>query len=255
MFRFSHSSRIVLMLGALCTVCTGAAHAGPVWPELADAGSLPGSAQTVAGSGPLKGIRGSTTGTPFTGPGDFEDMYLIYIHDPLNFCAKTILLGFDCCRQPYPVSQPTNFNTQLWIFKNDGTGVLGNDDDPADPPRSRVGSVATDPDAAAITVPGLYYIAISGGPNNDPRSVGGDIFNQAFTTETSSPDGPGGASPITHWVGGGPGMQYEIALCGASFVDPATIPTVSEWGLIALAGGMMLGGAVVIHRRRRAAMV
>lgn len=246
MLRLSHH----LTALAAGVFVVSAASAGPVWPELGDAGSTPGSAQTIGGSGTLKGIRGQTTASPLTGPVDFEDMYLIYIEDPLGFCAKTIILGFDCCKEPYPISQPTNFNTQLWIFKADGTGVLGNDDDPGDPPRSLILSAADDGSGETITTAGLYYIAISGGPGNDPLSAGGAIFDQMSATEISGPDGPGGGSPITGWVGGGPGMQYEIALCGASFVDESTVPTMSEWALIVLAAGLMIGGAVVIHRRR-----
>lgn len=224
------------------------AFAGPEWPETGDAGSIPATAQPVAGIGPLQSIKGALA-MPLTGPGDFEDMYLIKISDPANFCAKTVINPITCCGEPFPVTQPTNFNTQLWIFKTDGRGLLGNDDDPADPPRSRLGNAANDASGAAITTAGLYYIAITGGPGNDPQSSTGPIFNQALVTEVSGPDGAGGANPIIGWTGGGPASQYQILLCGASFVEPGDIPTASEWGLILLAAALAVGGVIVIRRR------
>lgn len=245
--------RLSLIIALCAAGAARAAMAGPIWPELSDAGPLPGSAQVVAGSGPLKGIQGQLTGSPLAGPGDFQDMYLIQIVDPHNFCAKTVIQPVDCCGKPFPINQQTTFNTQLWIFKADGTGILGNDDDPADPPRSRVGSAADDGSGAAITTPGLYYIAISGGPNDDPQSANGAIFNQTLVTEVSGPDGPGGANPVLAWAGGGPVGQYTILLCGAEFVDQTAIPTVSQWGQVALLALMVAIAAYLLRRRMREA--
>lgn len=246
-----HSRRFVRAFATLCGMSlTCTVMAGPEWPELGDAGRLPGGAQIVLGSGSLESIRGALS-LPLTGPGDFEDMYLIKISDPTTFCAKTIIQSVSCGQcVPFPLTQPTNFNTQLWIFKADGRGLLGNDDDPADPPRSRLGNAADDGSGAVITTAGLYYIAISGGPGNDPQSSTGPIFNQVLLTEVSGPDGAGGANPIIGWSGGGPVGQYQILLCGASFVEQGDIPTVSEWGLIILAIALAAGGAIIIRRKR-----
>lgn len=243
MFRSIYLTGIVGWLGF-----SSAATAGPEWPEFGDAGALPGSAQTVVGVGTLKSIKGMLGGSPLTGPGDFQDMYLIQISDPLSFCAKTVAVGIDCCEGPFPITQPTNFNTQLWIFKADGTGILGNDDDAADAPRSRVGNAADDGSGAVIVTAGLYYVAISGGPNDDPLSAGGPIFNQLLPTEVSGPDGVGSAGAITGWTGGGRIGQYQILFCGASFVEAQSIPTTSEWGLIILTVAMAAGGVFLIRR-------
>ncbi len=246
-----HGARLSIILGVLSI--SSPALAGPDWPESTDAGPLPSSATPVVGVGELRSIRGTLTGFPLAGPPDFEDMFLIKIANPSIFCAKTVLQPFDCCGRPFNVTQPTNFNTQLWIFKADGRGIIANDDDPADPPRSRVTSFSNDGSGAVITTPGLYYIAISGGPNNDPVSSTGNIFNQALATEISGPDGLGGPNPITGWTGNGPIGQYQILFCGAEFVDINEIPTTSEWGLIILTTAFAAAGIILIlHRQRRA---
>lgn len=239
-------ARLIAAVASLSVA--GAAFAGPEWPETADAGSFPFDAQIVFGAGPLFSIKGSLS-LAVNGPGDFEDMFLIKIDDPALFCAKTIFQPAQCGKCFMNPTQPTAFDTQLWIFKTDGRGLLGNDDDPGDPPRSRLSGASNDGSGAAITTPGLYYIAISGGPANDPQSSSGAIFNQVNPTEISGPDGPGGANPIIAWTGGGPVGQYQIMLCGASFVEHNDIPTTSEWGLIVLAIALIVGGAVVIRKR------
>jgi hypothetical protein len=234
--------------------------AGPCFiePGGTDAGSLPTTAMPTTGVGTIQCIRGKWA-APAETPGDFEDMYIIFINDPLNFCAKTVISSdmTDCCGGPWTPSMQysTNFNTQLWVFRSNGHGALANDDRfPIVPPGlSGMGHLSNDGSGEAITTPGIYYIAISGGPNRDPVDhLGQLIFNQASTTEVSGPDGLGGLAmnPIANWTGSGAtNVQYEIVLCGAQFMP--NVPTMSGVGLATMIATCALGGVALIVKRRQ----
>jgi hypothetical protein len=191
-------------LGSAMSLLVGAAvHAGPVWCESidggADAGPLPGSAQVPMGGGPLFKIDGKLAGASPAAP-DFEDMYLIYVVDPLGFVASTSPLD----------GGGAEFDTQLWLFRVDPSdctsarGLLANDDIADGKSFSRILPLASDGSGAALLVPGFYYIAISGAPGDDPLSANGLIFDQLDPTEISGPDGLGGGDPIIGWQGGAP---------------------------------------------------
>lgn len=204
---------------------TTAALAGPEWPETGDAGNLPATSQTPTGSGELKKISGQLEG--FGPAGDYQDMYLIFIDKPQSFLASTSpLLGGS-----------SSFDTMLWLFRADGTGLLGNNDGP-DSSDSTLRGVATDGSGAAVTERGLYYIAISGF-NSNPVSQGGSIFNlnPQRPGEVSGPDGEGGEFPITGWSGPGATGTYSIALEGVEFVPSP--------------GALALFGIAGLARRRR----
>lgn len=248
-----HHHRLNILLSAGLLLSTGlAAFAGPdfVEPLSLDAGSTPDTAMPTGGPSPLKSIRGRFA-VPTDGPGDFEDMFIINVVQPIQFCVQTIsnLNTTNCCGEDYSPHSGSNFNTQVWLFKADGRGLLANDDSAGGSPGlSRMGHTATDGTGAMVVTPGLYYIAISGGPQRDPVSAGGLIFNQSSVTEVSGPDGPGGTQPIVGWTGAGiTNVQYEMTLCG---VDPMpSIPTLSQWGLITLTALLGLAGAAMIARR------
>ena len=214
----------------------GSVLAGPdiVENDTGDAGSLPGSAKVVAGMGPLNSIQGQLEGNPMPLGIDFEDMYLVKIADPLKFSATTF-------------NSQTNFNTQLWIFDINGLGVLANDDGPIGM-SSTIDGPANDGTGVAITVPGLYYIAITGFNNDAVDSFGNLIFNQASAREISGPDGPGGRNPIAGWTGNGQVGNYVILFTGVEFV--ACVPTVSQWGLVVM-GLMFLTAATVVFKGGR----
>jgi len=216
---------------AICALA-GSAMAGPEWVEGQDAGSLPGSAQTTSGTGTLTKIAGTLQGNnPLAGPGDFEDMYVIQITDPLLFSATTTLPG----------GGSADFDSQLWLFKLDGLGLLGNDDTfiVGGPgfgkgtivSGSTLGPMATDGTGQTIPGPGLYLLAISGS-FDIPKSQGGPIFSFANQTEISGPDGQGGTQPVTEWenVGlnnsslGGATGDYLISLTGTALVPPSLLP-------------------------------
>lgn len=206
---------------AAATILTSWVVAGPVWEETGDGGGDAGSdasdAQVTDGTGQLTRIKGETGSNVAAGV-DFEDLYVIRICDPAAFTAST--LGVD--------GGFADFNTQLWLFRPGPDpsklfGRVGNDDTAAPPsPFARITSDPTD-GSPPVTVPGIYVLGISGF-NNDPRSTGGIIFEQASPTEISGPDGPGGGLPLFAWDPEPSATgNYEIVLTGATF---ATSPTV-----------------------------
>lgn len=224
------------------------AFAGPEWVEQGDAGSLPPGAQIVGGGGgPLLKISGGLLGNGLNGLGDFEDMYLIQITDPAAFSATTTFVG----------GGDAQFDSQLWLLKMDGFGLLGNDDTfiSGGPgfgsgtilSGSTLGPMATDGTRQTIPGAGLYLLAISG-KFDIPNSLGGHIYSFASSIEISGPDGPGGAQSITDWqnVGLEDGSQfgstgtYTIALTGT-----ATVPAPSGLAAVAFAAIGCFG------RRRR----
>ena len=163
---------------------------------------------------------------PF-GPGvpDLEDLYLIFITDPVDFSATT-------------VGPATGFNTQLWLFRAepggalDGRGLLGNDDASAADEGSTLLPVSTDMSGAVLTTAGLYYLGVSGGaalgdpgPGRVPAGMGAPIFFLAVPTEISGPDGPGEMFPLDDvWLGEGAVGSYTIALEGVIFVELPSCP-------------------------------
>jgi hypothetical protein len=235
------------MIG-LVFALAGPAMAGPDWTEPpADAGSTPTSAQTPTGGGPLKTISGSLSSSFTAAAGaDFEDVYRIRICNPQLFCAKT----------------SANFNSQIWLFTDDGIGLLGNDDGAGQ--NAVIVAFANDGTQARINAPGVYLIGISGF-NNDPLGMGptpgklAPIFQQETTTEISGPDGPGGQFPLAAWTGPGATGDYIIRLEGAAFandscasgnyVQSPCIPAVSEWGAAILLITLLTGGTVVLRRQ------
>jgi hypothetical protein len=188
----------VLAVGSVCV-------AGPTFEEVPDAGSTPATAQPATRTGPVGRITGTLTGTA-DGADDFEDMFLICIADPAGFSATVD-----------PVA--TTFNTQLWLFELDGFGLLANDNDAGTFPTifSKITPLATDGSGAAVTSPGLYFLAITT-KNTEPASAGGPIFNDATfaNIEVTGPDGPGGGQPFANWIvkGGAVGGSYAINLTG-----------------------------------------
>jgi len=217
MFRFVKLSAA----GVAISLSAVPAFAGPEWVELStDAGSLPAAAQKIEGDGTLGKISGSLDGTSSIagGPGDFEDMYLLQIDDPLNFTATTTVQG----------GGSAEFDAQLWLFKVDGLGLLGNDDTfIVNPPPglagkggiivsgATLGPMATDNTGQTIPGAGLYLLAISG-HFDIPRSDGGFIFSFDGSTEISGPDGAGGTQGITSWENVGVPDFNGLSLAGAT---------------------------------------
>ncbi len=165
-----------------------------------DAGDLPATAQKVtqpdrqACQDPVNRIRGDHEA-------DGVDMYVICITDPNSFVASTV--------------GSTTWDTQLWLFRCDGTGVAFNDDSGG--LQSRI-----DNSTGCITERGTYLLAISR-YNRDAIDANGNlIWNNSPFTGVRCPDGPGAGNPIAGWTGTtSPGGRYIITLQGAYFVSSA----------------------------------
>jgi hypothetical protein len=177
------------------------------WDETAngggDAGDLPATAQLITSPDatpcetPVTRVRGDL--------GDSDaDMYVICITDPASFSATTV--------------GSAGFDTQLWLFRCDGTGVVHNDD--------AVGTTVTqsriDNSTNCIQQGGIYLLAISR-YNLDPVDASGQlIWNDSPFRAVRCPDGPGAANPIADWTGSTTAAgRYIIQLQGAYFVRPS----------------------------------
>jgi len=177
------------------------AHAA-AWTEVGDAGQLPATAQSTAGTGPLTEIDGNLVSP------DDVDMYCIHVTDVPGFFAN-----LQCV-----IIQGPN----LWLFDATGKGVAMN---------SFCQGGAKGVSGAFLSGTGTYYIAVAydavypfAGPDQ--------IWLNGYTPQRA-PDGPGAAAAITSWNGPpnpGPLNPYRITLLGAAFCDAAT-PTVNgSWG-------------------------
>jgi hypothetical protein len=166
-----------------------------------DAGDLPATAQLVTlpnqtpCQSPVTRIRGDN-GT------DDVDMYVICITDPANFVASTV--------------GTTTWDTQLWLFRCDGTGVVHNDD--------AVGTTVTqsriDNSTNCITQGGVYLLAISRYNRDAVDATGNRLWNDSPFRSLRCADGPGAANPIAGWTGTtSAGGRYVISLQGAYFVS------------------------------------
>ncbi len=224
---------IGLVLGATL-VGMSPARAVP-YTEVGDAGDRPATAQVV--SGPANTALTSIAGTiGITNNVSEGDLYQIFISAPSTFSATTT--GFS--------PGVNNFDTQLFLFTVGGIGILANDDDPV-----TGGEQSTIPAGSFTLAAGVYDLLITGS-GRYPGSSGGLIFPN-FTdgstdpTGVYGPTGPGGASPLSTYVGNSSeGGRYSIALTGARFVATAT--AVPEPSTIAI---FVSGFALLLFASRR----
>ncbi|GIV08295.1 MAG: hypothetical protein KatS3mg020_0819 [Fimbriimonadales bacterium] len=173
------------------------------WDETAngggDAGDVPSNAQSVYSpdqtpcQDPVTRITGQRSAT------DDADMFVICITDPANFVAS---------------SAGSSFDTQIWLFRCDGTGVVHNDD---------YSGTQSQIDNSTGCLNGLqagtYLIAITG-YNQDPVDANGNtLWNNTPFGDIRCPDGPGAANPMVGWTGTGGSGSYRITLTGAYFVS------------------------------------
>lgn len=186
---------LVMALGLL------AVPAMAQWVETEDAGDLPATAQIPQGDGPLATIAG-------TMPVGDVDMFCIMVTDPTTFVAHTC--------------GGATWDTQLFLFTEDGVGVTW-DDDLCDPGlQSQIGAFDT---CQYATGPGTYYIAISR-YNNDPR----DAANAAIFAGAGCNAGTAGA--VASWtsttnVAGDYLITFEsVSYCGTVATEGAT------WGAV-----------------------
>lgn len=172
----------VALAGALALP---ASATGPEWVEGADAGATPTSAQNTTGLGPVNFIRGKLSGLETLplggGMGDLQDVFLIYIDDPMNFSATTAFNGGQA-----------DFDSRLYLFDMNGAGLLGNDTAPlataGGTDDALLTNMSDDGTGIVITDPGLYLIAVTVSEFG-PQCAGENIYNIVIPTEISGPDG------------------------------------------------------------------
>jgi hypothetical protein len=126
------------------------------------------------------------------------DMYHLHICDPANFSAA--------------VSGAAVPNTQLFLFRPDGSGVAMDDDTPS----GLNNSTLTGPLVQSIPA-GDYYIAISSYDVDPVDAAGVEIWNDIPASVVRAPDGAG-VNRLDHWNGqaGSSTGFYHINLTGIS---------------------------------------
>ncbi len=179
---------------------------GQVWTEQGDAGDLPGTAQVPTGTGALTTINGDL-------PAGDADMYCITIDTPSTLDIQTCV--------------GTTFDTQLFLFRNDGVGVGMNDDNCSLQSQITPATMSC-PNAVG---PGSYFIAVTK-YNLDPIDALGQLLWVAGTAEHCA-DGPGAANAINGWTGTTTtGGAYQITMTSVSYCGGATAVEPSTWGSI-----------------------
>ncbi len=169
-----------------------------------DAGDLPGSAQLIqspeaqACQTPVQRVRGRMGA-------DDVDMYVICITNPAQFSASTV--------------GTTTWDTQLWLFKCDGLGVVFNDDNPDATTglQSRI-----DNRTNCISQAGVYLLAISRYNRDAVAQDGQPIWNPTGAGRgVRCPDGIRADQPVAGWAGATMAelQRYVIQLTGAFFVS------------------------------------
>jgi hypothetical protein len=211
---------MVLSLIVLTATAT-ASLAGPIYAEVADAGQTPGTAQTADSGtgGPLTTITGNIASS------GNADAYRIYISNPSAFSATT------------SGTPGTLTDTQLFLFRENGVGLLGNDDGGA-----ALRAVLPVGSLSGANAPGWYLLAISG-YDNDPVDSGGNLIFQSFPFPPVY--GPIDGDAFVGFASGGGTGTYTINLTGvANTPEPATL---------AVFGGIALAGALGYRRRKATA--
>ncbi|MCW5764932.1 MAG: hypothetical protein KIT68_03025 [Phycisphaeraceae bacterium] len=164
------------------------------WQEQADGGGdaseFPDLAQRPVGAGELRLIRGALDN------GSDADMYVIGICDVSTFSATTV--------------GGVTFDTQLFLFNSDGTGVMHNDDS--------TGTASTiDNSGGLVAATGNFLLAVTA-YNRDPFDAFAQlIWNNTPFTGIRAPDGPGAANPVASWTGTGSTGPYTITMTGVCY--------------------------------------
>jgi hypothetical protein len=158
------------------------------------AGQTPGAAKVLDGPGPITSVSGVITRYDV-------DMFRIHVCDPSHFSATVTAADFD---------------SELYFFRLDGTGVAQNDD-VGGTPYSNLSRVS----GALVSglAPGDYLLAICPYPDS-PTDAGSQHLWSAFGEGGSvvAPNGPGAGNPMTGWdisLTSGTG-NYTIAFTGVA---------------------------------------
>jgi hypothetical protein len=152
------------------------------------------NANVPSGSGTLSTITGSISANQ-------ADLYRIQICDPANFSASTV--------------GGATFDTQLFLFRADGTGVTSNDDEVG---TTSLQSVLTNQFVSDEPV-GEYVLAITRF-NRDPISDPCVATSTLWTLATRAEGEPSNPAPLASWTGAvalPTDPAYTISLSGACY--------------------------------------
>jgi hypothetical protein len=168
-----------------------AAAAG--WYESVDAGELPWTAQHAEGNGGFVRVGGRIIGAEV-------DLFLIEICDATAFSATT--------------EGRASWDTQLYLFREDGAGIAFNDDSPL------VGGLQSRLSSQFVPGSGRYLLGISEFNRKPETADGRAMWLQNPSQVERAPDGPGAGGIVANWVApsNGAGGVYEIRLTGACLV-------------------------------------
>ncbi|MDZ4829681.1 MAG: DVUA0089 family protein [Phycisphaerae bacterium] len=231
-----HARRGVIATAVgIAAVASSSAFAGPDWDvDLSlDAGSSLVNAQIISIQSPVLRITGKLLGLALEGPGDFQDVYLFSITDPTTFRIDTTSGGGSA-----------DFDTCMWLFSYDGKPLLGNNDAEEGVLGSLLVNQSNDGPSVTITVPGLYYLAITGFPSQ-PLDGSEPLFPKSVFTPGNITGGLGERFN-GNWTKGGATGNYVLDVKGVSGV-----PAPGAVALLAIASAFT-GRASGRNRRTRA---
>lgn len=168
------------------------------WFESIDAGELPWTAQQAEGTGSFVRIGGRVIGAE-------ADVYLIEICDAANFSATT--------------EGHASWDTQLYLFREDGVGVAFNDDSPV------AGGLQSRLSHQFVTGNGRYLLGISEFNRKPETDSGLAMWQQNPSQVERAPDGPGAGGILANWdaPSNGAGGFYEIRLTGACLIPGVVV--------------------------------
>jgi hypothetical protein len=221
----------LLCFAAAVAVMTASSSYGVHWVEVGDAPSGVPARQDTNGTGPLSRIEGNLI--PNAGLMD-TDTYSIIITDPASFLASTkTSFGGSAVS-----ATGANLDTRLWLWTDNGTVLLGNDDvNSTSLGTDTLGSLISDPSTfpslsggelvnasaanVALQAGRKYLLSISLFANDPDDAAGVDLVNLGADFDAlHGPNAAAGAfarweDPTSTVTG-----TYTIALRGATYCVP-----------------------------------
>jgi len=152
------------LAAAAVLACAAAPCEAQTAMEIGDAGQSISNYQSLVGTGILSTITGEISVS-----GDDADLFSIYISNPATFSVKT------------SINQGSLGDTQLFLFKLDGTGILANDDTVVD---LNSEFPAGNSNLTGLA-PGVYLLGISG-YDSDPYDAAGNLIFRRVRTKGST---------------------------------------------------------------------
>jgi hypothetical protein len=222
--RFRVLSLAILLGGAAADRCRAQTT---IWTESGDAGQTLSTYQKVVGTGSLTAITGSISGA------NDVDIFSIYIADPSTFSATTA------------TNAGSLNDTQLFLFKLDGTGILANDDSGG----TLKSTLPAGDSRLTGLIAGTYLIGISAFDLDAYDSANQIIFQSSPYTDVFGPNP--GVGPLDHWSSSESTGSYTITLTGANFVSAVPEPVTTT---LMLGSGCAVVALLFRRRNRRGAV-